>query len=112
MKLACCGLDCQICPAFIALKNDDADLRARTADEWTQRYNHPFRPEDINCVGCRGEGIQVGHCSVCEIRSCCIRQDISDCGQCPQFACGKIENFFKFFPDGGAENRRRLTAVK
>lgn len=108
MKLSCCGLDCEACDAFIAMRNDDDALRATTAEKWSKQYNHPFRPEDINCSGCRAEGAKIGHCTACPIRLCCIAKEHPDCGLCGQFPCESIKGFFQMFPDQGERNRRNL----
>ncbi|MHC4926069.1 MAG: DUF3795 domain-containing protein [Planctomycetota bacterium] len=109
MDISSCGMVCQECNAFIAHKNDDDGLRAETAKLWTEQYKVEITPEDVNCTGCREEGAKIGHCHVCEIRTCCIEKDVANCGKCDEFACEKLEGFFKMFPDGGAENRARLT---
>jgi len=50
--MAMCGLDCGSCAAFIATKNNDNELREKTAKEWTERYgdrglNSPaIKPEE------------------------------------------------------------------
>lgn len=108
MKLACCGLDCETCDAMIATKNDDDELRKATAEKWSREYNHPFKPEDINCAGCRGEGPRVGHTNVCPIRLCCLAKEHNDCGLCKEFPCESIKGFFQMFPDKGDKNCRRL----
>ena len=36
--LGYCGLDCEVCPVFIARKHDDDELRLKTAQEWSALY--------------------------------------------------------------------------
>ena len=108
MQIACCGMDCDECNALIATREDDHALRTATAQAWSKQYNHPFRPEDIQCTGCRSEGAKIVHCEVCPVRKCCIERGVAHCGQCRDFPCETLEEFFKIFPDGGAENRNRL----
>ena len=50
--LACCGIDCNACPALIATRTNDAALRAKTAAEWSKSFGHDFKPEQVNCSGC------------------------------------------------------------
>ena len=109
MQVSGCGLDCDSCDAFIAMKNDDNELRAKTAELWAKQYNYPFKADDINCSGCRAEGAKIGYCNVCQIRKCCVERSLDDCGKCEDFACETLEGFYKMFPDGGAENRQRLS---
>ena len=51
-QIAYCGLICTDCTAYIATQNNDDDMRKATAEKWAVEYNYPFKPEDINCVGC------------------------------------------------------------
>ena len=104
MKIACCGLDCEGCEAFIAMKNDDDKLRMETVEKWSKLYNHQFKLEDINCTGCHSDGIKIGHCSFCEVRKCNIAKGFENCSECPDFACELVEGILKFSP----ESRKRL----
>ena len=108
MDISSCGMECDKCNAYIANKNDDDALRAETARQWSKQYKVELKPEDINCTGCRQDGAKIGHCNVCEIRQCCIEMEVANCGKCDHFACGKLAEFFKMFPDGGEENMGRL----
>ena len=36
--IACCGIACSECPAYIAFKNDDDDLRKKTAKQWSEEF--------------------------------------------------------------------------
>jgi len=97
--IACCGLDCAQCGAFLAFKNDDQALREKTAAEWTVMHKFDFTPDMINCTGCKGDGIQVGHCSVCEIRACARGKGFENCGACADFkTCKTINDFLALVP--------------
>jgi len=97
--IAYCGIDCAECPAYLAHQNDDNELRAKTASQWTKAYEHPFKPEDINCVNClEVEGPHIGHCSDCEIRACAQERKVANCAHCPDYACEKLEKFFEMVP--------------
>lgn len=106
-----CGMDCEKCNAFVATANNDEQLRIETAQLWSKQYNVPLKPEDINCTGCRQEGAKIGHCHVCQVRKCCMEKDVANCGKCDLFACETLTDFFKMFPDGGAENTQRLKSI-
>ena len=94
-----CGIICSECPAYIALKNDDDDLRKKTAKQWSEEFKADIKPENINCVGCNvEEGIHFSHCFECEIRKCCQNKNIENCALCDMFPCKKISDFFKFVP--------------
>ena len=97
--IAFCGLDCSKCEAFIATANNDDALRARVAKEWTETFNTPMTPEDINCTGCRSTGVKVRHCeSTCEIRKCATGRAIETCADCSEFPCPRLTPLFQFAP--------------
>jgi hypothetical protein len=97
--LACCGLDCGGCGAYLATKNNDDAKRVKTAEEWSKQYGHAFKPEDINCGGCTSKGkIHFQYCNVCEIRKCGQEKKVKNCAYCADFACEKLEKFFAMAP--------------
>jgi len=105
--IAYCGLDCALCGAYLALKNDDQALREKTAVEWTKAHNFNFTPEMINCTGCKGTGVQVGHCSECEMRKCAMTKGHVNCGACEDFeTCKNINEMMEMVP-GVRENLGR-----
>jgi hypothetical protein len=97
--IAFCGLDCAGCPALFASKRLSMDERQKVADQWSKEYNAAIEAADVDCVGCTArEGVHVGHCSVCEMRLCGLAKGLSTCAACPEFACSKLEAFFKAVP--------------
>lgn len=95
-----CGIICNECPAFIACRTDDQSLREKTAKEWSKMYGAEIGASEINCVGCQAtEGVQISHCSECDIRSCSQQtHHIANCGLCSEYPCERIEKFFEFVP--------------
>ena len=62
--LAMCGLDCAVCPAFLAYRTNDQALRVKTAAEWSKAFKVELAPEAINCVGClKTKGVLFDHCT-------------------------------------------------
>ena len=51
--IAYCGLDCEACEARLATVNNDNELRAKTAEEWSKLNGVPIAPKHINCQGCK-----------------------------------------------------------
>ncbi len=79
-----CGLDCEKCDAYLATINDDQVLREKTAKLWAELNNAPILPEHINCEGCRVDGVKTVYCdSLCAIRQCARKKDMTTCGTCP-----------------------------
>jgi hypothetical protein len=97
--IAICGLDCHVCPAFIAHQTDDQALREKTALEWTAQYQADIKPEMVNCVGCvLREGIHIGHCFECEMRKCGMAKKVANCALCPEYPCALIAGFMANVP--------------
>jgi len=98
--IAFCGLDCSSCEAFIATKNNDNELRKKTAKKWEKEFNHPgLKAGDINCNGCLSNtGKIFKHCNVCEIRKCCQEKNVDNCGFCDDYSCQKLTDFFEHAP--------------
>jgi hypothetical protein len=95
--LAICGLDCGVCPAWIAYKTDDQGLRVKTAAEWS--HSVQLKPEQINCVGCLITGdVRFIHCRECRIRKCGRDRNVASCALCSEYPCETISNFLANTP--------------
>ena len=106
-SIAFCGLDCEKCDAYIATKNNDQGLREKTAKAWAELYNSSILPEQINCEGCRADGIKFVYCeSMCPIRRCAQDKGVTTCGDCAELeTCGKVRAVLDNVP-GARENLR------
>ena len=83
--IAYCGLDCEKCDAYLATLNDDNALREKTARLWSELNHVTITPEQINCEGCREDGLKTVYCdSLCEIRKCAVKKGMETCGSCPE----------------------------
>ena len=96
--IACCGLVCTDCEAYIATQKNDDQKRKEIAEKWTRQFGHEMKPGDINCVGCTAEGPHIGYCGMCQIRSCAQGKNVINCGWCADYSCDKTEAFFKMAP--------------
>jgi hypothetical protein len=95
-----CGLRCDRCPAYIARRTGDRDLRERTAREWSAQYNAEIAPADIACDGCMpGAELQFAHCSECDIRACGIAKGVDSCARCSDYPCSRLVAFFEWVPE-------------
>lgn len=94
-----CGITCTECPAFIATKENDDSKRRQVAEEWSKRYNHEIKPEQINCDGCLpGLGI---HQQIhdCNIRKCGIEMKVQNCAHCVDYKCERLSRLLENVPD-------------
>lgn len=90
--VAFCGIECGECKAFVATKNNDADMKRAVAEEWSKYFGVQFKPEDMNCVGCVVfDGPHVGYCANCEIRKCGAWKKVQNCAYCSEYGCGKLK---------------------
>ena len=97
--VACCGLDCSECGAYIATQTNDDSKRMEVAKQWSEMYKTDIKPEDVNCNSCRSQEQKFSYCDVCEIRKCCVEKELENCAGCDMYACDKLEDFFKTAPD-------------
>ena len=90
--IAYCGLDCEKCDAYIATKTNDDVLRAKTAKLWSELNGVTILPEQINCEGCRVDGIKTVYCDkLCPIRQCAMGKNHTTCGDCENMhTCEKV----------------------
>ena len=106
---ACCGILCSECGAFIATKNDNDEKRKEVSELWSKQYGCDIKPQDINCDGCTSESERLfSHCGVCEIRKCARGKALANCANCDEYACEKLEGFFKMAPDA----RKSLDTIR
>jgi hypothetical protein len=103
MKIAMCGLDCAVCPAYIVHDTGDLVLREKTAREWKEQYGADITPEMVDCVGCTvAEGVHIGHCFECEIRKCGLGKKVENCAFCLDFPCAVVSGFIEKVPPAKA----------
>ncbi|MDI6739700.1 MAG: DUF3795 domain-containing protein [Candidatus Edwardsbacteria bacterium] len=111
--LAICGLDCAVCPAFIAHKTNDQELREKTAIQWSKDYGADIKPQDVNCVGCVvAEGVHVGHCFECEMRKCGQGKKVKNCAHCAEYPCAVISKFIENVPPAKANLEEVRASLK
>jgi len=101
--IAFCGLRCTKCPAFLATKNNDDELRAKTASMYAEKFGFNLKPDEINCDGCHSEGERlISYCRTCDIRQCGREKGIENCTQCDEQPCEKLIRFHGFSPEAKA----------
>ena len=103
--IAFCGLDCSRCEARTATLHNDNALREQVARQWSE-WNHVDIPAaSINCLGCRTEGVKCPYCdSMCPIRQCALRREVSHCGECPESPdCHLLQQVHSNAPEARAQ---------
>jgi len=82
-----CGLNCATCEARTATLHNDNALRTRVARDWSALNHADIHPEDINCMGCRVDGVKTPYCDrLCPIRQCALTRAVPHCGECTEMA--------------------------
>jgi hypothetical protein len=100
--IACCGLDCSKCGAYLATKADSDVQRGEVAREWSARYQADIKPEQIRCNGCTSQGPHFSYCeNLCAIRKCCISRGLENCAACYGYLCKPLSDFVKMAPEAG-----------
>ena len=100
--IACCGLDCSKCEAYLATQEDNDVKRAEVAKKWSVLYKADINPEHINCDGCRADGRKFFYYSdICELRKCCMEKELENCAACESYICDKLKSFIELAPEAG-----------
>jgi hypothetical protein len=90
---AYCGLDCAECRAFRATQAKDSTWKRTIANQWSEELKEDFKPEDINCNGCKSATIS-GWCrKICKIRPCAEQKKVKTCAECQEYQCVKLKQF-------------------
>jgi hypothetical protein len=106
-KLAYCGDCCNHCPKYIATlsastkKLKEAGILMQKVG-W--RYDLDF-PENMKCRGCE----DVEHCEY-DVKECCIEKNLSNCGECEDYPCPKINRAFEITRINADKFKSILTA--
>lgn len=94
-----CGIICSDCPVLLATQKNDNLERKKVADLFTRQYGEEYKPEDINCDGCTGNGQRVfRYCKLCGIRKCGMEKKIKNCAFCSEYHCEKLSELFGAYP--------------
>lgn len=94
-----CGIICANCPAYKATIADDDEARRKIAEEWTKKFDHEFKTQEINCKGCREKGPHIAYCSTCDIRICAEKKGINICAYCIDYPCEKLKFILEKVPE-------------
>jgi hypothetical protein len=94
--IAFCGLDCSVCPAYVATQSGDPQQLVKVADTWSKDFKIPFTAKDVTCDGCQPqEGARLGaYCGECPMRACGMKKGYPNCAYCPDYACPDLTKFY------------------
>ncbi len=82
-----CGIDCEVCDAYIATQNGDLELKKKLAADYLKNFNKEIALSDLDCDGCGADGRHIGFCAVCQIRACARAKGYETCAECDSFPC-------------------------
>ena len=102
--IAPCGLDCAQCEAYkLTQANDMAGMEALLV-KWRVEYNAPdMTLASVTCDGCLAASGRVGgYCAECPVRKCAMERSFTTCAECGDYACEKLQGFWKMAPHAQA----------
>ena len=98
--MSICGLICTECPAYLAARTKDWELRVRTAEAWSNLFKVRIKPEEVECDGCISQSEKLfGHCKVCEVRRCGKERGVLNCFVCLDYPCDKVVRLHEYLPE-------------
>lgn len=118
--IACCGVECTACDAFISTRDNNDELKQKTAALWAQQLDVSVDPEYISCDGCQQtSGRHLAYCAMCGIRNCCLERKLDTCAQCDEYVCERLQKGFVFMsevlemgPVEELEAKKNLAAIR
>lgn len=112
--IAYCGLDCGKCEAFAATQANDLERKTEMAKRWTEGLDVEFKPEDIDCIGCKSAKISGWCTKICRIRPCAEAKCVQTCAHCDDYPCTQLKHFLSNEPKAARnlEGIRQAPAIK
>lgn len=96
--IAYCGLQCDECKAFKATQAKDYEQKKQIARHWSDQGEIKFKPEDVDCHGCKSDMIS-GFCrKLCKIRSCAEGKKVKTCAHCDDYSCEELKEYLSTDP--------------
>ncbi len=88
-QLAYCCINCSACDLFIATRDNNDELREKTAEKWEMYKAKDFKLENFYCYGCKTK--KPGYFKEgCSVKKCVIQKGLSNCAHCDSFeSCDK-----------------------
>jgi hypothetical protein len=96
--IAYCGLRCDECNILKVTQAKDYEQKKQIAKRWSDQFNIKFKPEDIDCEGCKSNVLS-GWCrNICKMRSCAEARKVETCAHCDDYPCEKLKEFLSEEP--------------
>ena len=106
--IAYCGLDCSECKAFKATQTRDIVWKKQIAKHWSDQGEIKFKPEDVDCNGCKSDMIS-GFCRrICKIRLCAREKKVITCAHCNDYSCDMLKEFLSNEEPAAAQNLEKI----
>jgi hypothetical protein len=64
-------------------------------------YRAEIKADQINCNGCKSNGVKFFHCNHCDIRACGLEKGVENCAACEDCVCKTLSEFIKLAPEAG-----------
>ena len=97
--IACCGVDCAVCDAYVATRTNDDALRRTTAERWARHVNIvPVEPEDLisrTQLQPQTDGPHIANYDFCNICTCCLEKQHTTCAECDEYVCDRLQTGFE-----------------
>jgi hypothetical protein len=88
--LSPCGLYCGVCAIRIAHRDNNEKFKKALVKVYRPLIS---KPEQIQCTGCRSDGVKFKHCRNCSIRNCAEKKGYEGCYECIDYPCYRIKLF-------------------
>jgi Protein of unknown function (DUF3795) len=105
--LARCGYRCDMCLAYRPNVEASPANGQILSDGWHKYFGFRIAPGEIVCDGCRADGLRLID-STCRVRPCVIGRTLSDCSECPDYGCEKLNERLVVFEDVVARSGRPI----
>lgn len=87
--LTLCGYRCDLCLAFKPNVEKNPSNQQILSDGWFKYFGFRVEPASIICDGCMADHPRLIDQS-CSVRSCALEKGVTNCSQCEQYICDKL----------------------
>lgn len=109
--MAYCGSCCDECKMFKVTQAKDYEQKKQIAKRWTEELKVEFKPEDVDCKGCKSDVLSGWCLKICKVRPCAEERKVRTCAHCDDYPCGKLKALLKELQKDdpvGAENLEKI----